>query len=237
MSQFLQRKIAEIEKEWVGLLHKTPKTKVEIERLEIVGKIYSAALNEEIKDLIVELNNKGLPYKDVYDMVNTKNAYPEAIDVLVRHLSKQYHIKNKEGIIRALTVREAKNKANDSLFEEFDKTPKEQHHLRWSIGNAINVVAVPADFNKIVSIVCDKSNGIARQMFVLALGKFKNKHSENILLQLIDDNELTTFAIKALSSLKSIKAKEKIALLANSPNSLIKTEALKALQKYEKNKV
>lgn len=68
-------------------------------------------------------------------------------------------------------------------------------------------------------------------MFVAALGKVKSEKSENILINLLDDDEVTPQALEALGRMKSKKAKDRILMLTNHPKALIRKEALKAFKK------
>lgn len=120
-----------------------------------------------------KLRDAGIMVESVYDLVNTSVSYPDAIPILLEALSSGIeHAGTEEGVIRALTVREAKGKAAPVLIREFYRTANPI--LRWVIGNAMTVVATEEDFDEIVRIIEDKENGDARQMFIFALGNFKN---------------------------------------------------------------
>lgn len=182
-----------------------------------------------------ELNKVGIAIDDIYDLVNTKESYPKAIPVLIDLLRKDIEpINIKEGIIRALAVKEAIGLASPILLEEYNKTSKDKMMLRWAIGNTIYTTITEEDIERIKIIVGDKTNGISRQMFVLALGKVKSKEKvEDILIELLDDDEVCPHAIEALARLKSTKAKNKILTLINHSKELIKKEAQKALKKIK----
>lgn len=188
----------------------------------------------EIEIIKSEFNKIGISINDIYDLVNTKEPYPEAIPVLLNLLKNGIeHIGIKEGIIRALAVKEAVGIANTILFEEYDRTPKDKMLLKWAIGNTIYTTITEDCKEKIISIVKDKSNGMSRQMFVLALGKIKSTDVEDTLIELLDDVEVCPHALDALGRLKSSKAKGKILDLVNHSNKLIKKEALKAQKKIK----
>ena len=153
---------------------------------------------------------------DIYDLVNTSKPYPEAIPVLTQLLKEGItNSRNREGIIRALAVPKSKGKIGSLLIEEFYKTPSDNILLRWAIGNTMEVVISDEDIVDVIKIVADKSNGISRQMFALALGKIPSKESENVLIQVLDDEEIAPHAIEALGKLKSRKAKTKILWIKN----------------------
>jgi len=179
-----------------------------------------------------ELEKVGISINDIYDLVNTDKPYPTAIPVLLNLLQEGIkHIGLKEGIVRALAVKEAIGKASSVLISEYNRTPKDKMLLRWAIGNTIYTTITKDDVDSILPIVQDKKNGMSRQMFVAALGKVKSKKTEDVLINLLEEEEVAPHALGALGSMKSNKAREKITMLINHPKALIRKEALKALKK------
>jgi hypothetical protein len=186
-------------------------------------------MTEEI--IVKELAKAGILINEIYDLVNTNKSYPSAIPVLIKALEAGVeNRKVKEGVIRALAVKEAKGKANEQLFEEYYKT--QDPMLKWTIGNTLSVLITENDLPKILKIVLDKKNGISRQMFVLSMGKIKA--AEDCLIQLLQDEEVTPHALDALSRLKSKKAFAPTTALLKHPKPLIRKEAEKALKKINK---
>jgi hypothetical protein len=222
---------SDLEKKFLELLRKPVKSKHEVQEMEEIGEKFKEELNNETRELLNQLKAAGLNVTSVWDLVNTKSSYPEAIDILLNHLRKKYHHKNKEGIIRALAVKEAKGKATSLLIDEYYKTPKDEKSLRWAIGNTIFTIITQQDLDKILPIVQDKDNGESRQMFVASLGKIKSDRAEDTLIELLDDNEVSAQSLYALGLLKSKKAKEKIILMKNHPNPLIRKEANESAKK------
>jgi len=222
---------SETELKFLKLLRKSPKSKEEIKEVQRLADLFSEELSMETKDLIDELKSVGLTIFSIWDLVNTKEPYPEAIDILIKHVSKQYHDKNREGIFRALAVKEARGKANTPLLVEYNKIPIEKNNLRWVIGNTIYVIITPKDIQNILQIVEDKANGLSRSRFVSALGKMQSEKAEYALIKLLDDNEMILNALQALVRMKSKKSKEKILLLLDNPDILVKKEAQRALKK------
>lgn len=181
--------------------------------------------------VLKELLNVGLSLNSIYDLVNTNEPYPEAILVLLNCLSEETDDKTKEGIIRALAIKEAIGKTGLILINEYNKIPREKSLLRWAIGNTMYTTISEKDVQDILTIVSDKSNGFSRQMFVAALGKFQLAEVESVLLDLLFDEEVVLHAIEALGKMRSIKAKEEIIKLTNHKKSVIRKEAIKALKK------
>lgn len=104
-------------------------------------------------------------------------------------------------------------------------------YLRWVIGNTVFVTFTEDNVESILPIVQDKTNGMSRDGFVEALGKSKSVKVENVLIELLDDEEVLPAVLRALSRMKTKKAKEKIAMLTNHPNVVIRKEAQKALKR------
>lgn len=179
-----------------------------------------------------ELGKVGISINDIYDLVNTNEPYPLAVPVLLDLLKEEFEdIRDKQGVIRALAVKEAIGKASPILIAEYNRVSKEFSSYRWAIGNTIYTTITDDDVESILPIIKDKENGMSRQMFVAALGKVKSEKAEDVLIELLDDEEVTPHALKALGRMKSKKAREKIETLTSHSKPLIKKEAQKALKK------
>jgi len=216
---------SEFEKKFVDLVRQPIKSEEEIAQMHLFRDLFQNELKDEMKELYKDLSIMGIECSDIWDLVNIRKSYKNGIEILIKHLSNNYHDKNKEGIIRALTTKEAKGKAGSALILEYNKTPKEKDNLRWVIANAISIVMTSIDINWVVSSINNKANGYSRRPLVIALGNFKSENKEDVLIALLDDDEVVPQAICALDMLKSNKAKERISRLLKSPNSLIRLEA------------
>ena len=223
-------KLEILEKRWKELVGR-PRSQEELEESDWLRKELELEYPKEYSSMTSELADVGVMISSVYDLVNTAKSYPNAIPILLNHVNKDYHERNKEGIIRALAVKEARGKASPILIAEYHRTPKDKMSLRWAIGNTIRMTITEDDVESILPIVQDKTNGTSRQMFVVALGKVKSEKAENILINLLDDEEVILHALEALGRMKSKKAKDKISMLTEHPKDLIKKEAKKALKK------
>jgi HEAT repeats len=179
-----------------------------------------------------ELGKVGICVNNIYELVNIKKPYPLAIPVLIDLIKEDFEdIREKEGVVRALAVKEAIGMAGPVLISEYNRTPKELIFYRWAIGNTVYSIITENDIESILQIVQNKENGMSRQMFVAALGKVGSGKVEEVLIKLLDDEEVIPHALEALGRLKSKRAKEKISTLILHPKSLIKKEAQKALKK------
>lgn len=193
-------------------------------------------MKNDSEKIIEALGGVGIYITNVYDLVNSKEDYAKAIPILLEFIEKEKigDLKVKEGIIRALAVKEAKGKAGKILLEEFNRLGKENGFVKWAIGSTIEVVIAPNDVDYVIPIVIDKNNGISRQMFVSALGKVKDSKVEQVLIKLLDDTDVSAFAIGALAKQKNSKNIEVIKNYIGSKNKLVSKEATKAVNKLSK---
>jgi hypothetical protein len=197
----------------------------------------STARELEDKRVAAYLNAEAnLHINSVFDLVNSKARYQDAIPALIKCFGMVSDNWIKEGIVRALTVKEARGKADKALVSEFRSLPAEQQYfsLKWAIGNALSVVATDAVFDELVELVRDKRHGRAREMLAVALGNMKNPAVVDVLIELLGDEEVAGHAIMALGKLKAEKARPYIERFLDHPKAWVRREAKKALAKLDK---
>ena len=187
------------------------------------------ALSKEEEKLVDELNSAGASVKSVWDLVNTEEKYEEAIPVLARHLNQPYSSKIKEGIIRALTVAEARGAVGSALIEMFRS--ENDDYVRWAIGNALAIVAESEDIENISALLSDDSYGESRGMLVHAIARLGSNNSVDFIIGLLADQAVCAQAIVALGNLKNPKAKSALTPFLSCSDSEIRNLAKKAIKK------
>ncbi|MBI1925246.1 HEAT repeat domain-containing protein [Candidatus Poribacteria bacterium] len=201
-------------------------------------KAFEAFLHAEERPLIDELGKIEVHVKSAWDLVNSPDSYTPAIPILMKHLKIPYHPKIKEGIVRALTVKEARGVAGPLLVEEFlnisSQNTMVEQDFKWVIGNALSVVADDEVFEEMVELVKDKGHGTAREMVVLALANMKDSRAVDVLIELLNDSEVAGHAIVALGKLKATKARDVIEPFLEHQKAWIRKEASRALTKIQK---
>lgn len=103
------------------------------------------------------LHKLGYPVKWVWDFVNTAQSYPDALPVLIDHLRRPYSDDVREGIARALAVREARGLAGSVIVE----TLREEglgKQLRWVLANTLTVVADRTNRDGIKAVLATEDN-------------------------------------------------------------------------------
>jgi HEAT repeat protein len=181
--------------------------------------------------LVTELRLKGYPIATVADLYNGRLHYPEAIPILLKWLPRVDDPDIKEGIVRALSVSWAKPMAARPLIQAFRYASDDSWMgLPWAIGNALSVVADDSVYDDLVELIRDKKYGKARQMLAFALANTKNPKAVDVLIDSLQDDDLTLHAVIALGKLKAKKAEEPLRTFLEQPNADLRREARKALE-------
>lgn len=206
----LDEEIRDLWFRWNELYDKRPKTPDDILEKNRIGELLDEAYKRHEKPLIDEVLKAGIRIKSVWDFVNTADRYAEAIPILIKHLSCPYDRRTKEGIVRALAVKEAKGLANKEIIEEYHKAPNEDHHFRWAFGNTMSVIVTKDDLDELIEIVTDESNGESRTGFIEALAKIKSPKVIEVLHQLENDkNQIVADRAKKILAKKTKAAERK----------------------------
>jgi HEAT repeat protein len=153
--------------------------------------------------------------------------------VLLRLLPQGLDDNIKEGIVRALTVREARGIAAKPLIREFERV-ESTSQLKWAIANALVEVADENAFEDIARLARDKRHGESRQMLALALGGIKKARASDVLIDLLEDDEVAGHAIIALGKLRVKEARRRIEQFLNHPMPWVRTEAKRALERIDR---
>lgn len=198
-----EKRLEEIKKILSTLQNSDEILKLNRERIELIGYL-SIEIRKTAEDLVKELQTIYSNVNSVWDLVNTKVKYPELIPILTKHLTKEYHPNIKEGIVRALTVKEAKGIACRVIIDEYKKASKDNFYYAWSYGNTMKVIITKDYLNEIIEIVLNEENGDSRDMFIEAISKFKTKEVEETINILIN-NKSELISNTAMKSLKKLK--------------------------------
>lgn len=165
---------------------------------------------KEQKPLLRDLKEVGIQIETVWDLVNSSASYAPAIPVLIDHLSRPYSDGIRQGIARALTVKEAKGIAAKVLIEEFSKSPdKKSFGAKWAMGNALTVTGDEESVEDIIVLALDKKHGAARSELPLALAKFPSERVKMVLTSLLNDKDIASIAKKALEKVEKKLAKRR----------------------------
>jgi len=131
------------------ILANDPEYQARMAKLERQWAEQNRILEEDEKPLVAALTAAGWPdgveqveeTRSVWDLVNTSVSYPHLVETLTDHITRPYHPRTKEGIARALAVKEAKGTRTPRvLMDELKKEtcPDEgPNSYRWTLVNTL----------------------------------------------------------------------------------------------------
>lgn len=182
------------------------------------------------REIMRELAEVGYEVDSVADLRTSGVRYRDAIPALLSGLQRTQDQKVKGEIVRALSVPWAKPAATGPLIEEFKQVEDETGMgLRWTVGNALEVLWDDARFEELVALVLDESFGKAREMVVLGLGRSKKPEAGSVAIELLDDPVVSGHAVKALRKLKDPRARKGLERMLDDDRAWVRKEAQRAL--------
>jgi hypothetical protein len=108
---------------------------------------FAAQFADEERMIAGEARALGYDISSVWDFVNNSphpvlernfiGPYDRAYPMLIRHLQIPHHPRVREGIIRALTVRDGGESVWQALLQEFNR--ETDTGLRWVLANALKI--------------------------------------------------------------------------------------------------
>lgn len=185
-----------------------------------------------------ELREVGCETGGPWDLVNQRTSYRPAVPVLLAWLDRvdedvPAHDRQKfrEGLVRALGVKEARGGvAAAALVREF-RRPKLDWSTRWAVANSLSVVADDSVFDDLVLLAKDRAYGRAREMLMPALARSDKTRAADVLVDLLDDDDLVGHAIGALGKVGARDARSAIERFLDHPKPWVRKEAKKVIAK------
>jgi hypothetical protein len=140
--------------------------------------------------LIADLGAVGIHVESVWDLVNTRASYAAAIPVLLNHFTPDYPPEVREGIARALAVREAAW-AWDVLLRLFLEEPTSgKRPVKWALACALAGAATNDRVDELIRLVTDQSVGENRLALLQPLAKSRDPRARKTLEGLGEDPQL-----------------------------------------------
>ncbi len=179
---------------------------------------------------------------DLYLLSNDKDRsrIQVAIPVLINLLPDLETSRLKREVAESLATKDCADAAAPPLLAELTKLRQELKEQRpyagplaWGIANALADTATESTYEGIVEILRDQIYGRSREMLPYALARIKQRREQTIavLIDILEDEDVTAHAIDALGRMKATEALPYIRNYLNSEKYLIKKEAKKAVNK------
>jgi len=137
--------------------------------------------------LIQDLRAIGVVVASAWDLVNKAGKYPKALPVLLHHLQRPYPDPVREGIARALGVREAK-----FGWQVLIQLYQIEREARAKDGLAAALAAIADDetISDVITLVTDTRHGPSRLLLLSALERSSDPSAYKTLIDLQNDPDL-----------------------------------------------
>lgn len=155
----------------------------EVERLRLEAEYRVAEA-----PLVNELRAAGFEVQSAWDLVNTRASYPKALPILLAHLPRPYPPAIREGIARALAVREA-----SFGWDVLTRLYRGELEERVKDGLAVAIAGASNDdlVADVIALARDTSQGPSRVLLLGALEHSADPRARAALMDLGTDPDLT----------------------------------------------
>ncbi|WIE83498.1 HEAT repeat domain-containing protein [Curtobacterium sp. MCPF17_021] len=157
--------------------------------------------------ILADLRALGYDFSNLSAFAQAGIRYEDAIPLLIEWLRKARTPMMQRAVAHTLTNPSAKGAAMPALVEAF-RNFTDEADTRWAVGASIESAYVDTYFDDVAALALDPQYGGARQMVALALGKSKRPEAVDVLLQLMDDHDISGHAVFALSKRPNPQARE-----------------------------
>ena len=153
--------------------------------------------------LVEELRAAGLAVQSAWDLVNTSDAYLEALPILLAHLPRAYPAAVREGIARALAVPDTRALGWKVLTRLYIDEPEAR--VRSGLAAAIAAAADDEVIGEVITLVRDPRHGSSRLLLLSALERSADPRARAALMGLGTDPDLTKEIQVILRRIKQAK--------------------------------
>ncbi len=159
----------------------------------------AAVWEAEEEELVFDLRSAGFAVESVWDFVNTSTPYPAAIPILLDHLQRDYSDRTREGIARALAVRDARGGWN-VLVEQFQRSNDTTTiGSKFGLACALGAAGDDSVLDEAVALMSDPRHGQNRLPLLTILERSKARAATEALRQLVEDADLADEARRILA--------------------------------------
>lgn len=134
---------------------------------------------------------------------------PEAIKILLSHVSRKYDVNNRAAIARALISKNTGPYWREILELFLREDDEVAGEVKWALACVLNEIASKQNIDELIRLTLDPSHGSHRLILVRALGKVGGPAATAALKELRTDSVLSTEVEKALQKLEKREKRRK----------------------------
>ncbi|WP_136624798.1 HEAT repeat domain-containing protein [Mycobacterium attenuatum] len=188
-----------------------------------------------------ELDAVGIPEDTIWELVNSRYDYPQAVPIMVewlQHLDERIPPDEDRrawrlGLIRNLITKNAKGNraAADILFHQFDIDPPLSNVELEVTGFALAQVCDRSDFPRVAALIRSERDFPTKSDLVRWLGQFKTEEAKQLVVSQLRDPGTRIDAMAALVRQRATGVREEVAKYLNDEHEYWRKEAQKTLDK------
>jgi hypothetical protein len=170
----------------VSELQSDPEWAAAQEQRERERRAQLVAWRDAEQPLVDELRQIGYRVDTAWDLVSTAEPYHDALPILLRHLSKPYPDRVREGIARALAVRREARFAWPALVSLYREEPPGTD-AKDGLAVALAAISDRATLPELIELAEDRRHGASRVLLIRGLTRSRQSEARTALERLQDD--------------------------------------------------
>lgn len=188
-----------------------------------------------------ELNAAGIPEDTVWELVNSRVDYPQAVPIMVewlQHLDERVPAGEPRkamrlGLMRNLITKHARGNqdAVDVLFRQFEIDPALSNLELEVAGFALAEVCGRSEFGRVAELIRSDKVFSTKGVLVRWLGRFKTEEAKQIAVSQLADPGTRTDAMAALVRQRATGVRDAVARYLDDEHEVFRNEAAKTLAK------
>lgn len=188
-----------------------------------------------------ELDAAGIPEDTVWDLVNSRNDYPQAVPIVIdwlQHLDERVPPEEdrrawRAGLIRNLITKHAKGNraAIDILFHQFEIEPPLSNLELEAAGFALAEICERSDFPRVADLIRADRDFPTKSVLVQWLGQIKTDEAKELAVSQLSKPATRIPAMRALVRQKASGVRDAVAKYLDDEHEIFRKEARKTLDK------
>lgn len=188
-----------------------------------------------------ELDAAGIPEDTVWELVNSRNDYPQAVPIVIdwlQHLDERVPPEEdrrawRAGLIRNLITKHAKGNraAIDILFHQFEIEPPLSNLELEAAGFALAEICERSDFGRVADLIRAERDFPTKSVLVQWLGQIKTDEAKELAVSQLSKPATRIPAMRALVRQKASGVRDAVAAYLDDEHEVFRKEARKTLDK------
>lgn len=188
-----------------------------------------------------ELNEAAIPEDTVWQLVNSKTGYPQAVPIMVdwlQHLDERIppgrdRWSCRAGLIRNLITKHAKGNraAIDILFHQLEIDPPLDKFELEPVGYALFEILEHSDFPRVAEVIRSERDFPTKSELVRWIGRFKTEEAKELAVSQLPNARTRSAAMAALVRQRATGVRDAVAVYLDDEHEAWRKEARKTLDK------